>query len=489
MTNEHVGNLKTVSELIKEYLSVFESRGFGTYQTETSPILTIAWTAKKGGDGRSLVGAVKIGWANVSGQKVDKVDPLIQGPTMVAWAGWIDSESDDPKVMGELILDKILGQERKGPFVGMMRLEYFTQASKLMTSLIKDVVAKGPKEISQEPPASQKIAVNWNPEMEWNVEFPKEKYSGVGPLIKDLDKYFSQNGLQRLAWSTKKNYETSEGFEPAFADRDIILHIKGNDGKFVLVTTTMTPDSSGYFRATASKDFKFNPEKGTKEFGDKAARDEAEKENKARADKKYFFKDKKGRDIELTFSGFITQVLEEGLEGNVTKHPHTKKPDYSGFRLPGVAGAVKVFGTPKDVPAGYNPKTGKWKFQEMVEKVLTPPKPKAVVPVSEHSDVKILSGNAGKGKKWRQIIFAQGQDAEEILESLYGQDTEDTHRVAMLNKLMQWDDLEGEGEVWDSAKHGDRAPWGSKDKIYQVGKYVVAYNDNIPYVSLQEELP
>ena len=79
-------------------------------------------------------------------------------------------------------------------------------------------------------------------------------------------------------------------------------------------------------------------------------------------------------------------------------------------------------------------------------------------------------------KQYANIVFLQGHEAEEPLQILNDQGAD-----AALQYLMQWDN----GEYHDISG----APFGSKDRLYKQGEYVMAYNAPIGYIGLSKVMP
>lgn len=76
-------------------------------------------------------------------------------------------------------------------------------------------------------------------------------------------------------------------------------------------------------------------------------------------------------------------------------------------------------------------------------------------------------------KEYADIVFMQGHEAEEVMNILDQQGQE-----AAMNHLKQWDD----GEYHTVTAN----PFGSKDKLYRQGDYIMAYNTGIPYIGLSK---
>lgn len=75
--------------------------------------------------------------------------------------------------------------------------------------------------------------------------------------------------------------------------------------------------------------------------------------------------------------------------------------------------------------------------------------------------------------KYREIVFLQGEGADEALNIL-----EEKGEKKALDFLLEFD--YGEGEITE------RAPWGSADILYKRKNYVMSYNNRIGYVGLTE---
>lgn len=75
-------------------------------------------------------------------------------------------------------------------------------------------------------------------------------------------------------------------------------------------------------------------------------------------------------------------------------------------------------------------------------------------------------------KQYIEIIFFQGDDAEEPLEIL-----EEQGEQACLEYCAQWD-------CGDSPYYSDTPPWGADDDLYQDGIYILSYNARLGYVGL-----
>ena len=75
-------------------------------------------------------------------------------------------------------------------------------------------------------------------------------------------------------------------------------------------------------------------------------------------------------------------------------------------------------------------------------------------------------------KKYLNIIFLQGEDAEEVLEIIRSQG----ESVAM-NYLKEWD-------MGDSCDESETHPAGRSDSSFIRGDYIMNYNDSLSYVGL-----
>jgi hypothetical protein len=79
--------------------------------------------------------------------------------------------------------------------------------------------------------------------------------------------------------------------------------------------------------------------------------------------------------------------------------------------------------------------------------------------------------------KYEEIVYMQGDDAEEALTILQDQGEE-----ACLEHLKQWDN----GDASDFS--GDGVPWGKDDElIFGEGGYIVSYNPHLDYIALQRK--
>lgn len=78
--------------------------------------------------------------------------------------------------------------------------------------------------------------------------------------------------------------------------------------------------------------------------------------------------------------------------------------------------------------------------------------------------------------QYANIVFMQGQEAEEVIDILNSQGEE-----AALRHLQQWDN----GEYHDISDY----PFGKSDKLFKSGDYIMGYNTGIPYVGLSKVLP
>lgn len=84
-------------------------------------------------------------------------------------------------------------------------------------------------------------------------------------------------------------------------------------------------------------------------------------------------------------------------------------------------------------------------------------------------------GNAptDESKEYADIVFLQGHEAEEVMDILNQQGAE-----AAMNHLKQWDN----GEYHNVTEN----PFGTQDKLYREGDYVMGYNTGIPYIGLSK---
>lgn len=82
-------------------------------------------------------------------------------------------------------------------------------------------------------------------------------------------------------------------------------------------------------------------------------------------------------------------------------------------------------------------------------------------------------GNEPESKEYADIVFMQGHEAEEVMDILNQQGQE-----AAMNHLKQWDN----GEYHNVTEN----PFGSQDKLYRQGDYVMGYNTGIPYIGLSK---
>jgi hypothetical protein len=80
-----------------------------------------------------------------------------------------------------------------------------------------------------------------------------------------------------------------------------------------------------------------------------------------------------------------------------------------------------------------------------------------------------------KNEKWQNLIFLQGEEAEEALSILdeYGEEE-------ALKYLLEMAD--GGGEIYDST------PWGTSDNTYSSGGVVMTYNPTIGYIGISKRL-
>ena len=75
-------------------------------------------------------------------------------------------------------------------------------------------------------------------------------------------------------------------------------------------------------------------------------------------------------------------------------------------------------------------------------------------------------------KKYLNIIFLQGEDAEEVLEII-----RDQGESAAMNYLKEWD-------MGDSCDESETHPAGRSDSSFIRGNYIMNYNDSLSYVGL-----
>ena len=86
---------------------------------------------------------------------------------------------------------------------------------------------------------------------------------------------------------------------------------------------------------------------------------------------------------------------------------------------------------------------------------------------------------ASKSEGWVEIVFLQNsQDAEEPLQILENQGEE-----AAIKYLSQWD-YGGENEHSPT----EDAPWGSSDKTFEQGDYVLSWNSGLGYIGLARKV-
>jgi hypothetical protein len=75
---------------------------------------------------------------------------------------------------------------------------------------------------------------------------------------------------------------------------------------------------------------------------------------------------------------------------------------------------------------------------------------------------------------YRQIVYQQGQDADETMQIL------DEHgKKAAFEHLLQWDNGQ-EDDVRSTTSAG------SNDYSYKHGNYIMSYNLGLPYIGLEE---
>lgn len=76
-------------------------------------------------------------------------------------------------------------------------------------------------------------------------------------------------------------------------------------------------------------------------------------------------------------------------------------------------------------------------------------------------------------QKFQEIVFIQGEEAEELLEILKSRG-----ESAALQYLVQWDYGEGDGDIHDEN------PAGSNDSTYSEGCYIISYSTTLGYIGL-----
>lgn len=90
--------------------------------------------------------------------------------------------------------------------------------------------------------------------------------------------------------------------------------------------------------------------------------------------------------------------------------------------------------------------------------------------ITENFDDEEMSG----GKKYANIVFMQGSEADEPLDILNNDGPE-----ALLAYLQQWD----YGEYYDVS---DEPSAGSGDRTIEMGEYIISYNSRIGYIGLEK---
>ena len=75
-------------------------------------------------------------------------------------------------------------------------------------------------------------------------------------------------------------------------------------------------------------------------------------------------------------------------------------------------------------------------------------------------------------KKYLNIIFLQGKDAEDFLEII-----RDLGESAAMNYLKEWD-------MGDSCDESETHPAGRSDSSFISGAYIMSYNKSLSYVGL-----
>ena len=74
---------------------------------------------------------------------------------------------------------------------------------------------------------------------------------------------------------------------------------------------------------------------------------------------------------------------------------------------------------------------------------------------------------------YMEIVFMQGENAEEVLTILEAQGEE-----SAMEFLLQWENGDDNGEIYD------QNPGGSCDSVYQRGDYIMTYNLSLGYIGL-----
>lgn len=76
-------------------------------------------------------------------------------------------------------------------------------------------------------------------------------------------------------------------------------------------------------------------------------------------------------------------------------------------------------------------------------------------------------------RRYFQIVFMQGDEAAEVLPII-----EHQGELAAIDFLSQWD-------FGPESQHtAEPAPWGSGDRLYRSGQYILSYNTRLGYVGL-----
>lgn len=76
-------------------------------------------------------------------------------------------------------------------------------------------------------------------------------------------------------------------------------------------------------------------------------------------------------------------------------------------------------------------------------------------------------------QKFQEIVFIQGEEAEEPLNIL-----DNEGESAAFQYLAQWDYGENDGEIYDEI------PAGSNDSTYREDCYIMNYNTSLGYIGL-----
>jgi|LFRM01.1.fsa_nt_gb hypothetical protein len=77
--------------------------------------------------------------------------------------------------------------------------------------------------------------------------------------------------------------------------------------------------------------------------------------------------------------------------------------------------------------------------------------------------------------KYANIVFIQGEEANEPLELLAGKGEE-----AVFEYLQQWN--YGDAPITESKE----PPWGKHDRLFRKDQFVMAYNPTVGYIGLTE---